>query len=131
MAWSMFFDYDGKNDVVTATFKDVVLQTPDDVERWRRDVEERLAKFDRKVDLLVDLSGLVVKFTAGRVFGQIRTEVLARYTRRSYRFGGDEVTRMFVNTSGMIMGAATNTYPTREEALAALLAARAKEAAGG
>lgn len=128
MAWSMFFDYDGKNDVVTATFKDVVLQTPDDVERWRRDVEDRLAKFDRKVDLLVDLSGLVVKFTAGRVFGQIRTEVLARYTRRSYRFGGDEVTRMFVNTSGMIMGAATNTYPTREEALAALLAARAKEA---
>jgi hypothetical protein len=127
MAWSMFFDYDGKHDVVTATFKDVVLQNADDVERWRKDVEERLGRFNGKVDLLIDLTGLVVKFTAGRVFGQARTEVLARYTRRSFRYGGDETTRMFVNTSGMIMGAATNTYPTREEALAALLAARSKE----
>lgn len=125
MAWSMFFDYDGKHDVVTATFKDVVLNTAEDVERWRKDVEERLEKFNGKVDLLIDLSGLVVKFTAGRVFGQARSEVLERYARRSFRFGGDDVTRMFVNTSGMIRGAATNTFKTREEALAALLADRA------
>lgn len=127
MSWSMFFDYDGKHDVVTATFKDVVLNTAEDVERWRRDVEDRFAKFGRKVDLLIDLSGLVVKFGAGRVFGQVRSEVLARNTRRSFRFGGDATTRTFVNTSGMITGAAVNNYNTREEALAALLADRAKD----
>ncbi len=123
--WTIIFEYDGKHDVVTATFKNVELNTADDVTRWRREVEERLAKFGKKVDLLIDLTGLVVKFGAGRTFGQVRTEVLAKFTNRSYRFGGDDMTRLFVNTSGMISGAATNAFKTRDEALAALLKARA------
>lgn len=126
MAWSMFFDFDAKHDVVTASFKDVVLTSNEDVERWRREVEERLAGFKKKVDLLIDLSGLVVQFGAGRTFGQIRKEVLSQYTQRSFRYGGNEMTRLFVNTSGMITGAATNAYETREEALTALLKDRAK-----
>lgn len=128
MAWTIFFDYDARNDVVTASFKDVVLQTAEDVERWRNEVEERLGKFGKKVDLLIDLTGLIVKFTAGRTFGQVRKDVLAKHTHRSFRYGGDEMTRLFVNTSGMITGAAANTFATREEALAALLADRAKQA---
>ncbi len=62
-----------------------------------------------------------------RVFGRERSEVLGRYTKRSFRFGGDEMTRMFVSTSGVINGAAVNIYKDRQEALQALLADRRGE----
>ncbi|MFP2928185.1 hypothetical protein ACLESO_23900 [Pyxidicoccus sp. 3LG] len=124
MAWSMSFDYDAQNDVVTANFTDCILVNEADVMRWRHEVEGHLSKYPGKVDLLINLDGLVVKFTAGRVFGKERREVLERYTHRSYRFGGDEMTRMFVLTSGAINGAAVNHYSTRDEALAALKSER-------
>ncbi|WP_426756253.1 hypothetical protein [Myxococcus sp. Y35] len=124
MAWSMSFEYDAQNDVVTAHFTDCVLVSEADVLRWRKEVEEHLSKYPSKVDLLINLDGLVVKFTAGRVFGKERREVLERYTHRSYRFGGDEMTRMFVLTSGAINGAAVNHFTSRDEALAALQAER-------
>lgn len=130
MAWKMTFDYDEQHDVVTAMFEDCILNNSLDVARWRTEVEGHLSKFPSKVDLLINLDGLVVKYTAGRVFGRERTEVLSRYTRRSFRFGGDEMTKMFVSTSGVINGAAVNVYKSRDEALRALLEDRASEAGG-
>ncbi|NTX10362.1 hypothetical protein HUA74_21120 [Myxococcus sp. CA051A] len=126
MAWNMSFEYDAQNDVVTAYFTDCVLVNEEDVLRWRREVEVHLSRYagSGKVDLLINLDGLVVKFTAGRVFGKERREVLERFTHRSYRFGGDDMTQMFVLTSGAINGAAVNHYATRDEALAALKAER-------
>lgn len=128
MAWRMSFDYDEVHDVVTASFEDCILNNSLDVARWRTEVEGHLSRYPSKVDLLINLDGLVVKYTAGRVFGRERTEVLSRYTKRSFRFGGDEMTKMYVSTSGVINGAAVNVYASREEALKALLADRA---AGG
>ncbi|KFA91689.1 hypothetical protein [Archangium violaceum] len=125
MAWKMTFDYDEVHDVVTATFQDCILNNSLDVARWRTEVEGHLSKYPSKVDLLINLDGLVVKYTAGRVFGRERSEVLSRYTLRSFRFGGDEMTKMFVSTSGVINGAAVNVYRSRDEALRALLADRA------
>ena len=130
MAWKMSFDYDEKHDVVTATFQDCILNNALDVARWRTEVEGFLSRYPSKVDLLINLDGLVVKYTAGRVFGRERTAVLSRYTLRSFRFGGDEMTRMFVSTSGVISGAAVNVYASRDAALKALLADRASEARG-
>ncbi|HEX5754134.1 MAG TPA: hypothetical protein VFZ09_48580 [Archangium sp.] len=125
MAWRMSFDYDEEHDVVTATFEDCILNNSLDVARWRTEVEGHLSKYPSKVDLLINLDGLVVKYTAGRVFGRERSEVLSRYTQRSFRYGGDEMTKMFVSTSGVINGAAVNVYRSRDEALRALLADRA------
>ena len=130
MAWKMTFDYDDVYDVVTASFQDCVLNNSLDVARWRTEVEGFLSRYPSKVDLLISLDGLVVKYTAGRVFGRERSQVLARFTKRSFRFGGDEMTKMFVATSGAINGAATNVYRSREEALQALLADRKAEASG-
>jgi hypothetical protein len=93
MAWKMTFDYDEEHDVVTASFEDCILNNSLDVARWRTEVEGHLSKYPSKVDLLINLDGLVVKYTAGRVFGRERSEVLARYTLRSFRFGGDEDVR--------------------------------------
>jgi hypothetical protein len=130
MAWKMTFDYDEVHDVVTASFQDCILNNSLDVARWRTEVEGHLSRYPSKVDLLINLDGLVVKYTAGRVFGRERSQVLARFTKRSFRFGGDEMTKMFVATSGAINGAATNVYRSRQEALQALLADRKAEASG-
>jgi hypothetical protein len=131
MAWKMTFDYDEVHDVVTASFQDCILNNSLDVARWRTEVEGHLSRYPSKVDLLINLDGLVVKYTAGRVFGRERSQVLARFTKRSFRFGGDEMTKMFVSTSGAINGAATNIYRSRDEALQALLTDRKAEASGG
>jgi hypothetical protein len=130
MAWKMTFDYDEVYDVVTASFQDCVLNNSLDVARWRTEVEGYLSRYPSKVDLLINLDGLVVKYTAGRVFGRERSQVLSRFTKRSFRFGGDEMTKMFVSTSGVINGAAVNVYRSRADALQALLADRKAEAAG-
>ena len=61
MAWSMRFEYDAQHDVVTAHFTDCILTNEADVLRWRREVEEHLSKYPGKVDLLINLDGLVVK----------------------------------------------------------------------
>jgi hypothetical protein len=127
MAWKIHFEHDAAHDVVTAYFQDCILNNALDVARWRTEVEAALSRYPSKVDLLINLDGLVVKYTAGRVFGRERSEVLGRYTKRSFRFGGDEMTRMFVSTSGVINGAAVNIYKDREEALQALLADRRGE----
>lgn len=124
--WRMEFHHDPQHDVVTAHFENCVLETPEDAVRWREEVEVCLARFETKVDLLINLDGLVVKFAAGRAFGRERAAVLEQYANSSYRYGGDQTTRTFVSTSGMITGAEVNAYATRDQALQALLAARAR-----
>lgn len=131
MAWKMEFHLDEDHDVVTARFEDCILNTAEDVDRWRQQVEQHLRVYGRKVDLLINLDGLVVKVGAGRSFGFARREVLEQFANRSFRFGGDTLTRSFVSTSGMITGADVNAYANRDDALKALLAARAKSTRTG
>jgi hypothetical protein len=124
MSGRMTFEYDPQNDVVVARFTRFLLVSAADVQQWRADMEEKLAQFGRKVDLLIDLDGLEVTFTAGRLFGQARREVLERFTQRAYCFGGDDMTRMFLSTSGVLHGNPVNQHETRVQALLALLADR-------
>jgi hypothetical protein len=124
MSGRMTFEYDPQNDVVQARFTRFLLVSASDVQQWRADMEEKLAQFGRKVDLLIDLDGLEVTFTAGRLFGQARREVLERFTQRAYCFGGDDMTRMFLSTSGVLHGHPVNQYETRMQALLALLSDR-------
>ncbi len=124
MSGRMSFEYDPQNDVVHARFSRYLLVSAADVQQWRADMEEKLSSFGRKVDLLIDLDGLEVTFTAGRLFGQARREVLERYTQRAYSYGGDEMTRMFLSTSGVLHGHPVNQHETRMQALMALLSDR-------
>jgi hypothetical protein len=120
----MRFIYDEALDVVEAFFEGWELKTAEDVVAWRREVEKELGRFGRKVDLLINLDGLVVRPRVSKFFGEERAEVLARYTTRSFRYGGDPWTRTAVFTSAVRWGADANVYPSREAAVAALLAAR-------
>jgi hypothetical protein len=120
----MRFEYDGALDAVHASFTDCVLNERKDVERWEREVSRRLDTFGRRVDLLIDLTGLLVKASASAAFGEARSRVLEKYAIRSFRYGADRSTRTSVYTSAAIHGAAANVHPTREAAIAALIEAR-------
>jgi hypothetical protein len=123
-SWWISFTYDAVNDVVEATFRDVILETEEDVLCWRREVEKRFQRYGRPVDLLIDLEGLIVKPTAARSFGAHRAEVLAEHTRVSFRWNGNRQTRTSIYTSSVIHGADANIYDSRDDALKALLAHR-------
>lgn len=112
------------HDLVDASFRDVILETDEDVLCWRREVEKRFQRYGRPVDLIIDLEGLIVKPSAARSFGAHRAEVLAENTRVSYRFNGNPQTRTSIYTSAVIHGADANIYESREEALKALLSNR-------
>ncbi len=124
MSRRMSFEYDPTHDLVHVQFSRCLLVNAQDVQNWKADMEEKLSIFGRKMDLLIDLDGLEVTFTAGRLFGQARREVLERFTQRAYSFGGDDMTRMFLSTSGVLHGHPVNQYETRVQALLALLSDR-------
>lgn len=120
-AWKIRFTEVQTSDVVLAEFEGVELATTSDVTRWANEVGERLGAFGRKVDLLINLDGLRVKPAVSREFGRRRAAVLARFTTRSYRFGGDRNTVTSVLTTAVIEGAPTNVHGSYQEALDALL----------
>jgi hypothetical protein len=124
----MRFQYDPSLDAVHASFTDCVLSTPKDVERWEREVKARLATFGRKVDLLIDMSGLIVKPAVSTLFGEARARVLRMYANRSFRYGADRSTRISVFTSSVIHQIDANVFATREEAIEALIQSRQREA---
>lgn len=123
-SWWISFTYDPVHDLVDASFRDVILETDEDVVLWRREVEKRFQRYGRPVDLIIDLEGLIVKPSAARAFGAHRAEVLAENTRVSYRFNGNPQTRTSIYTSSVIHGADANIYESRDDALKALLSNR-------
>jgi hypothetical protein len=124
-AWVIRFRYLPEDDAVLAEFENVELQTAADALRWAKEVDARLSTFGRKVDLIINLDGLRVKPPASREFGRQRKEVLARHSRRSFRFGGDRSTLTSVHTSAVLENAAANVYGSFEEARDALRRDRA------
>jgi hypothetical protein len=127
MAWTIRFLHDRAYDVVEAKFFDVVLETTADVLRWRREVEQHLSSFGRRVDLLIDLDGLVVRPAATQFFGEQRSQVLMRFSIRSFRYNGSLSTLSSISQTARLYGAAANVHPNRASALAALLAERRRD----
>lgn len=127
MAWTIRFLHDRAYDVVEAKFFDVVLETTADVLRWRREVEQHLTPFGRRVDLLIDLDGLVVRPAASQFFGEQRSQVLMRFSIRSFRYNGSQSTLSSISQTARLYGAAANVHPNRASALAALLAERRRD----
>jgi hypothetical protein len=126
--WKISFAYQAAHDVVLARFEGVELNSSMDAARWAAEVDEKLAVFGRKVTLIIDLGGLVVRPTAAAEFGRLRAEVLAKHSTVSYRFGGDRATVTSVYTSAVIHHADANHYVSYEAALGAVKRDREAEA---
>lgn len=121
---SMRFEFLSDCEAVHASFTNYVLEEKADVDRWEREVSQKLAGFGRKVDLIIDMNGLVVRAKAGSAFGTARARVLKTYAKHSVRYGGDRATRTSVLTSAAIHAIEANFNETKEDAIAALRALR-------
>ena len=127
--WRLTFNYLAEHDAVHARFENVELVSAADAIRWSKEVAAKLEPYGRKVYLLIDLTGLVVKPTAAKEFGRLRAEVLAKYSVESYRYGGDRPTITTVYTSSVLHSAAANHYGSFDDAVAAMQRDRAPRSA--
>lgn len=126
MGTHMRFVLDEQYDIVEAFFEAYELRSAADVLAWRAKVERELGRFGHKVDLLINLDGLVVRPAAAKLYGEHRSQLLALFANRSFRYGGDNATRTTVFTTSVFTGAEANVFPSRREALEALLDDRRK-----
>ena len=79
----MRFEYDPAIDAMHASFTDCVLATPTEVTRWEREVSAELSHLGRRVDLLIDMTGLVVKPAVSLLFGEARARPDGALRRRA------------------------------------------------
>jgi hypothetical protein len=110
-------------------YRDVVLETAEEVQAWGRDLGSRIVEGGR-VDLIINLGGLTVKPAFLKLYDDIRQDLIARRVRRVYRYGGTPAVRTKLITSATLHGQAPNVFATYEEALRALEADRGQDLAG-
>lgn len=128
MARKITFRYRPSLDVVIAEV-DWTLDTEADVQAWCEEYRTYFARMSgRKVDLILELSNFRVSSRMGTAFGKARAEILSEFTLRSYRVAQSARSRVFMNTSSVLYGAPANHYETIDDAIAALVADRAKDA---
>ena len=127
MAWKIEHQYDPTYRVITIRFADVSLASRADVDRWRNESEAHYQRLGVKADCLVDLDGLDVHAAVRRQWTEARLYLAERYMKKVYRFNGSARTKTVVYTGSVLAKAGGEVYPSREEALAALLRDRAAE----
>ncbi len=122
------FLYRPAMDVVIATV-DWTVDSEDDVSLWYEEYRAYFTgRFNRKVDLILELSNFHLSPKIGNFFGQFRAQVLSEFVDRSYRVNQHARERAFMYTSSALHGAPANHYESVEDAVAALLADRAPTA---
>lgn len=124
------FSYRAQHDVVVAEVH-WTLETEEDVLAWCQEYDAYFkSKFDRKVDLILELSHFHVNPRVASVLGKHRARILGEYTTRSYRVNQAPRERAFMNTSSVLHGAPANHFESIDAAVAALLADRKAEHRG-
>jgi hypothetical protein len=128
----MIWHYDARHDVVTLSYKDLVLETEADVAWFLRSCDAWWKHFDagkphERKDLLVDMGGIVVKPAVAASWNAARGRLVERYLRRTYRFGGERRTVTAVHLGEVLQKVEGTVYADRAEALAAFLADRGAE----
>ena len=77
---------------VELSFEDVELHTDADVARWASELRLALGHYDRRVDVLLDLRGLLVDARCAPCCAERLGQLLGRYAAGIAYFGADERT---------------------------------------
>ncbi len=120
------FQYSALYDAVIA-YVEWNLETEADVIAWQAEYETYFkARFQRKVDLILELSKFHFNPSLADSFARRRAQVLGEFTTRSYRVQQNVRERTFMYTSSARTGTPANNFETVGAALKALLSDRAK-----
>ena len=122
--------HDTAREFVHIRYLSGVLQSEAQVAEFAREIDQAIvaAVGRRKVDIIVDLGDLTVKPVVAHAYDTVRLRLREERARRAYRYGGTAVVRTKVLTSSTIHGERANVHETFEQALAALLADRSRDA---
>lgn len=116
--------YDPHIDAWTLTHWDVLLETREDIEEWRRQLEHELSKLGgERVYLLIDLAGFELSSRIAAEYGRTAKEVTARHALGVIRYGAasaDSKTTLAVRLQSVINRFPANIFADRLEALEAL-----------
>ncbi len=125
-AGKLKFQFRAEHDVVIVTV-DWHIETEDDLDPWYQAYASYFRKhFQRKVDVIFDLTKFQLSPRVAQRFGEVRAKLLREYTNRSYRVHADPVVKTAMYTSRVLHGAPTNEHPSIEAALDQLLKDRAR-----
>jgi hypothetical protein len=124
----LVWHYDVANDVVTLSYVGLVLETEADAAWFERECEAFWKRFHASAasparkDLLVDMSGIVVKPAVASAWNGIRQRMAAKHIAKTYRYGGIDRRTVTAVHLGQVLNRTDGTiYADREQALAALL----------
>ncbi len=126
----LVWHFDAVYDVVTLSYVDIVLEKLEDVAWFEQECEQFWRKFNdglsgqARKDLLVDMSGIVVKPAVATAWNATRARMAEKYIAKTYRFGGDRQTVTAVHLGQVLSNTDGTIYADRPAALAGLLADR-------
>jgi hypothetical protein len=127
----LVWHFDAANDVVTLSYVSLVLETDADVAWFQRECEAFWKRFHSgglnpaRKDLLVDMSGIVVKPAVASAWNAIRQRMSDKYIAKTYRYGGIDRRTVTAVHLGQVLNRTDGTiYADRQHALDALLADR-------
>jgi hypothetical protein len=108
-------------DVVIA-YVDWTIETEEDCLAWCDEYKRYFTgRFNRKVDLILELSKFHVNPRIATHWGKYRAQVLGEFTSRSYRVKQSALERTFMYTSSVLHGAPANHFQTIDQAIEALI----------
>ncbi len=119
------FRYLAEHDVVLAQVE-WKLESKKDIDEWLSAYEDYFTRHHKgqKMDVIFVLSKFSISRRMGTVFGEARAEMMAKFTKRTYRVNLDAATKTAMYTSRVLYGAAANEFSTVDDALAQLKADR-------
>jgi hypothetical protein len=127
----LVWHYDAANDVVTLSYVGLVLENDADVAWFERECAAFWRRFHTgtpnpaRKDLLVDMSGIVVKPAVASAWNAIRQRMADKHIAKTYRYGGIDRRTVTAVHLGQVLNKTDGViYADREQALAALLADR-------
>jgi Protein kinase domain len=116
-----FVEWDEKEGVATVLLKPgAVGRDAASIDAWKRQVSAQLARFGRKVPLLICVDGGVVTPSLAGEFGAAAKEILDRYASRFARYGTSTTIRTISAVESMKRSYKPNLFDDRASALASL-----------
>jgi hypothetical protein len=133
----LVWHYDAAHDLVTLRYADLMLESDADVAWFEQECEAFWRRFHEsrpnvvRKDLLVDMTGIVVKPAVASAWNATRGRMAEKYITKTYRFGSgglDRRTATAVHLGQVLQKTDGTIYADRDQALSALLADRAAAA---